>query len=201
MLKRLLAVLKGNCASGAVVPDGNRPRGGTLAKARFGKALLQGQSGFTMVELMISIFVMTVAVFGVIGMQTVALKSNTVAHQLTIGSSLAQQVLEDILALPIDNRTVTTTNTSAKPVYVYGAVNLGSVKDGGFPVYPATIPPTYTTFLDAPSGGRYTATYTTLVGSSANGVPSGVSRITVTVNYSNSGVAKSVTMTGFKRTT
>jgi prepilin-type N-terminal cleavage/methylation domain-containing protein len=201
MLKRLLAVLKGNPASGALMPDGTRSRGGTPAKARCGKDLLQGQGGFTMVELLISILVMSVAIFGVIGMQTVALKSNTVAHQLSIGSALAQQVLEDILALPIDNRTVNTTNTSTSAPYIYGAVNLGTVRDGGFPVSPATSPPTYTTFMDAPNGGRYTATYTTLVGSSANGIPTGVSRITVTVNYSNSGTAKSVTMTGFKRTT
>ena len=171
-------------------------RQGGLPGARF-SAIPNHQHGFTLIELLVSVLIMAVAVFSLIALQSAALRSNSIAHQLSIGSALSQQVLEDIMALPIDDPTVTTTNSSTTSPYVYC----------GFPVSPATTPPSYTSFLAYSSGGRYTATYTTLVGNANNGVPSGVSKITVTVNYSyllqktgGKGVAKSVTLTGFKRT-
>ena len=187
-------MLRRDRTQGVIEPAGGvgRRRGG-LPGAQF-SALTNEEHGFTLIELLISVLIMTVAVFSLIALQSVALQSNSIAQQLSIGSALSQQVLEDIMALPIDSPTVTTTNTSASSPYVYS----------GFPVSPATTPPSYTSFLVYSSGGRYTATYTTLVGNTGNGVPTGVSKITVTVNYAQKaggkGVAKSVTMTGFKRT-
>jgi prepilin-type N-terminal cleavage/methylation domain-containing protein len=194
---RTPSMLRRNRTKGVSEPGGGAGRRqGRLPGARL-SAIPNEEHGFTLIELLVSVLIMAVAVFSLIALQSAALQANSIAHQLSIGSALSQQVLEDIMALPIDDPTVTTTNSSTTSPYVYS----------GFPVSPATTPPSYTSFMVDPSGGRYSATYTTLVGNANNGVPSGVSKITVTVNYSylaqktgGKGVAKSVTITGFKRT-
>jgi prepilin-type N-terminal cleavage/methylation domain-containing protein len=202
MLTRLLRMMRCKRAPSAPVPVGEAGRQGSGSRGtECGTHILRNQRGFTLIELLVSVLVMTVSIFGVIGMQTMALQANTIAHQLTTGSALAQQMLEDILAFPLDNRTVNTTNVSTSAPYNYGGYNLGSTQDGGFPLSLTVVPPTYSQTMTDPNGGSYTATYTTLVGTAANGVPVGVSRITVTVNYSYRKIQKRVTMTGFKRTT
>ncbi len=138
------------------------------------KRLLRTQHGFTMVEMLIAILLMTVGLLAVLTMQDVAINANSISMRLTVATSLAQEVLEDILSWKFDDPRITT--TAANVVYKWP---------------PNSSAPS----ISVPGAGSYSATYTTTVGP-ATGIPDGITRIVVTVT----GGGRSVTVTGFKRT-
>ncbi|TWJ32434.1 type IV pilus modification PilV family protein [Geobacter argillaceus] len=138
------------------------------------KRLPGTQHGFTMVEMLIAILLMTVGLLAVLTMQDVALNANSISMRLTVATSLAQEALEDILSWKSDDSRITT--TAANVVYKWP-------------------PNSSATSISVPGAGSYSATYTTTVGP-ATGIPDGITRIVVTVT----GGGRSVTVTGFKRT-
>jgi type IV pilus assembly protein PilV len=150
---------------------------GARAGSQRGGALLRGQQGFTLLEMLIAITLMAIGVLAVLGMQTVAMNSNSIANQLTVGSSLCQEVLEDVLSWDSTNAVF-----SSGAQYDYAGFPGGSK-----------------TFTDG-TLGSYTAQYTTTVGTAANGIPVGDTGIAVTVTYHYRGTTKQVTMSGLKRT-
>jgi len=137
---------------------------------------MKNQNGFTLVELLVAILLMTVGIFAVITMQTTSMNANSIAMRLSVASSLAQEALEDILSWPPDATNLRTAVEKEK--YDLDPNSLS---------YSATIP----------GAGTYKASYTTTIGP-ATGIPSGVTRVTVTVT--DTGSDRSVTVTGLKRT-
>lgn len=136
------------------------------------------QRGFTMVELLVAITLMAIGLFAVAGMQVFAMNSNTIAHRLTVASSLAQQVFEDIMLWdPASAQGECFVNSNT---YTYCA---DPVNNPGV------------TTITVPGAGTFTPTYVTTVGTGANGVPSGLTKVVVTVT----GAGRTVTITGFKR--
>lgn len=134
---------------------------------------MKNQNGFTLVELLVAILLMTVGIFAVIAMQTTSMKANSIAMRLSVASSLAQEALEDILSRSVDD-------TDLNPD--------GTFRNSGkrsYPLRKSTIE----------GGGTYSATYETTVGP-ANGVPQGITQVIVRVT----GSSRSVAVTGFKRT-
>lgn len=143
------------------------------------KIPLKNTQGFTLIEILIALTLMTIAIFAVIGMQTVAMTANSSANQMTVATSLGQQVLEDILSWsPSDSR-----------------INPVPPSDGSFAYYPDPDNPA-NNFITNRSAGKFTTTCTRTFGTSVNGIPLGVVRIVVTITYAN---GKTVTFTGFKR--
>lgn len=138
------------------------------------KRLLGTQHGFTMVEMLIAILLLTVGLLAVLTMQDVAINSNSISMRLTVATSFAQEALEDILSWKSDDPRITT--AAANVVYDLD-------------------PNTSATTMTVPGGGSYSATYTTTVGP-ASGIPDGITRVVVTVT----GGGRTVTVTGFKRT-
>ena len=65
---------------------------------------------------------------------------------------------------------------------------------------PATSPITYTSILTDANSGVYKANYSVIVGTSGNGIPTGVSKIVVTVTYTYKGLTKTITVYGSKVT-
>ena len=135
---------------------------------------LKSQQGFTLVEILVAITLMLLGVFAVLGMQTVALQSNSIANQLTVATSLASEALEDISSstwsatgTSLSNGTITMNNGTET---TYGSYSYQSAG-----VYNITCTPTF------------------------NSPISGMVRLDVTATYSYKGNAKSVTMTGYKR--
>ena len=126
---------------------------------------------------------LAIGIFAVISMQVVSMKSNTLAHQLSVATELAQQALEDIMALDPGDPTINTSGTNAYSRFV---------------VNPSASPVSYTNTLTLPGAGTYTVNYTATVGNStSNGIPTGVTRVVVVVSYAN---GRKVTISGFKRT-
>jgi len=141
------------------------------------KRLVGGQSGFTMVEMLIAILLMTVGLLAVLTMQDVAINANSISMRLTVATSLAQEALEDILAWNPDSHAELKT-TTANVVYDLDPNSVTA------------------TSITIPGAGTYTATYDTTVGPNPSGVPEGVTMVVVTVT----GGGRSIKVTGFKRT-
>ncbi|RQW88639.1 MAG: prepilin-type N-terminal cleavage/methylation domain-containing protein [Geobacter sp.] len=140
---------------------------------------LKNNQGFTLIEVLVAMTLMTIAIFAVIGMQTVAMKADSTAQQLTVATSLGQQVLEDVLSWSSSDSRINPTPPS----------------DGTFAYYPDPANPA-NNFITDRTAGRFTTTCTRTFGTSANGILQGTVRIIVTITYANN---KTVTITGFKR--
>ena len=136
---------------------------------------LKSQKGFTLVELLVAILLMTVGIFAVIAMQTTSMKANSIAMKLSVATSLAQEALEDILSWPPNTPNL-----------------LKMVKDEPYDLNPAD---STVDTVTIPGAGTYTATYDTTLGP-APGIPEGITGVTVTVT----GGGRTVKVTGFKRT-
>ncbi len=143
------------------------------------KRLSGNQDGFTMVEMLIAILLMTVGLLAVLTMQDVAINANSISMKLTVGTSLAQEALEDILSWNPDTHADLKTST-ANAVYDLDPNSSAA------------------TTISVPGAGNYSATYTTTVGPDPSGVPDGVTMVVVTVTETGSG--RTIKVTGFKRT-
>lgn len=83
-----------------------------------------GQQGFSLVELLVAITILSVGLFALAQMQTIAMKSGTVAQKITAATSLGQEAMEDILSWDPSNPALNTTAVSvvyANNVQVTGA--------------------------------------------------------------------------------
>ncbi|MDD2273473.1 MAG: prepilin-type N-terminal cleavage/methylation domain-containing protein [Desulfuromonadaceae bacterium] len=67
------------------------------------------KKGFTLVELLVALTLMSIGILAVVQMQIVALRSNTIAQKLTVATNIAQEVTNDIqsrnLADPVGSTT------------------------------------------------------------------------------------------------
>ena len=66
---------------------------------------LHNQHGFTMIEILIAMLIMTVGVLTTLTMISASLKANTNANRLTTKTALAQQMVEDLLSMQSSNVT------------------------------------------------------------------------------------------------
>lgn len=106
------------------------------------------EKGFTLVELLVALSLMTIGILAMVQMQVVALKSSSVANKLSVATSLAQEVMDDIQSWDVNTPPVTGAFTPPSPGFsttaVYSrlgpAINANSV-----------------TFTDS---GTYSAVYT-----------------------------------------
>jgi type IV pilus assembly protein PilV len=72
--------------------------------------------GFTLLEVMIAVTVLTVGLLAVAGMQTAAIRGNDNAHRVTEGTTWAQDRLELLVALPYNDARLTVGTGKADPV-------------------------------------------------------------------------------------
>ena len=66
------------------------------------------QSGFTILEVMIAISILAIGLLAVFSGQNMAIQGNNRASHLTEGMTLAQDKMEELLALPYDSVTTGT---------------------------------------------------------------------------------------------
>jgi type IV pilus modification protein PilV len=138
------------------------------------RSYLRNQQGFTLVEILVAMTLMVIGVFAVIGMQVVALQSNSIANQLTVATSLASEALEDISSSSWSSNGTALTNGTT--TLTFGAsTTYGQYSYQSAGLYTITCNPT----LNAP-------------------VP-GIAQLDVTVTYNYKGNSKSVTMSSYKR--
>ena len=73
----------------------------------------QGEAGFTLLEVIVSVSILTVGLLAVASMQTAAIQGNDTAYRVTEGATWAQNRLEYLMALLYDDPLLTI-DTDAK---------------------------------------------------------------------------------------
>lgn len=129
------------------------------------------EKGFSLVELLIAISLMAIGLLAAAGMQTTAINSNSFANRLSVATTLAHGVMEDILA-----------RESNDSFFDTGVINA---------IYDLD-PNTAATSINIPGAGVFTATDTR----TPNTPATNVTRVSVTVQTT----GRSVTLTSYKRT-
>jgi type IV pilus assembly protein PilV len=143
-----------------------------------------GKNGFTLLELLVAVSLLAIGLLAVVTMQTVAMNANMVSNRLTVATTLAQQVAEDMLSWNISDPRVTTET-----------------------FMPASGSPNYNSFIDPSTGvassqitisgaGTYSARYSITPNSTVNGN----TLIDIRVDYSSGSAWKElVAYTVYKR--
>ncbi len=136
------------------------------------------QQGFTLLELLIAVSLLAIGLLAAASMQGVAINANSFANKNSISTSIAQEVMETLMSLPIDSPTVVT-----------------AVTDSTWDLDPGTAGTT----IAVPAGGTYEAIYT----AHTNTPTASVTTFIVTVKQINpDGTKKTMlTYTGLKRVT
>lgn len=87
--------------------------------------LSKNHQGFTLVELLVALTLLTVGLLAVAAMQTVALNTGGISYKMSTASSLAHEAMDDILSWSTKD-TRLTTNTPANTVYQNNLVIQGA---------------------------------------------------------------------------
>src|SRR5919108_6313905 len=64
---------------------------------------MKAQEGFTLIEVLISIAILSFGMLAVASMQTVAVRVNSFANRLTEGTTLVQDKIEELMGLPFND--------------------------------------------------------------------------------------------------
>jgi type IV pilus assembly protein PilV len=148
----------------------------------------KGQNGFTLLELLISVSLIAVGMLAVVSMQTVAMNANMVSNRLTVATTLAQQVAEDMMSWNIADPRL---NSPGVLMPAYTAPNYSFIN----PRTGATLG----TQISIPGAGTYSARYSTTPNSTVNGsTVNGNTQIVIKVYLSGS-TTDLVTNTVYKR--
>ncbi len=72
---------------------------------------LKAQRGFTLIEIMIAIFILVIALSGLIGVTVMAIKGNDFSKRMTTATTLAKDMMEQVKNTSYDNLPAVTTTT------------------------------------------------------------------------------------------
>ena len=144
------------------------------------------QQGFTLLELLVAITLFTIGLLAVAQMQNVAINANTIANRTTLATSLAQQVMEDIMSR--STKTGNVFPSAGAPNILLQPYNLNPVNN------PFTVVPNMT--ISFPDAGTFSAQYSIVRGPTPD-IPANMGLITVTVSVTNR--VAPVTLTSLKR--
>lgn len=168
-------------------PDAQRPGISHLRHA--------GSGGFTLVEILIAISVLSIGILGIVALMGTAIRSAGFARSLTQATNTAQNRVEALLGIPYANL-----QSSLAERADLARVCAGPAGPVARPVYTCT--PTNPLVIGmAPDTKSYTWSYTvTLIDLNGNGVADstdGLKRVDVTVNWTDalSRTAKTVVVT------
>lgn len=142
-----------------------------------------GKNGFTLMELLIAVSLLAIGLLAVASMQTVAMNANMVSNRLTVATTLAQQVAEDVLSWNVFDPKLNTAIPMPAPTS---------------PNYTFINPSTgvASTQITIPGAGTYSARYST----APNSTVIGNTQIVIIVSYSSGSAWKDlVTYTFYKR--
>ncbi len=64
---------------------------------------LHRNSGFTLIEIMIAIAIITIGIFGVMSLVITVMKGNTLSKRVTTATTIAQDKMEDFKRMDYDN--------------------------------------------------------------------------------------------------
>ena len=134
---------------------------------------MKNEKGFSLVELLIAIFLLTVGLLAVAGMQTTAINANSFANKLSTATALAQEVMEDLLSRDSTDA-VFQTDSGGEILYDFDKIITGTQNS-----------------ITVTGAGTFTATY------SINADDSAINVATISVTVTTTG--RTVTLTSYKR--
>jgi prepilin-type N-terminal cleavage/methylation domain-containing protein len=141
---------------------------------------LSNHGGFTLLELLIALALLTIGIFPVITMQVTAIKANSVANRISAANALSQEVMDDIMSWDISDPNVNA--TTADTVYDLNGPNVAG------------------TDIAVTGAGNFRATYSTTIDTPV----SGTTQVVVNIFKVTNGVSDPTplaTLTGCKRIT
>ena len=74
-----------------------------------------GEAGFTLLEVLVAVSILTIGLLAVASMQTAAIHGNDTAYRVTEGATWAQNRLEALIALPYNDPLLDTGTDKADP--------------------------------------------------------------------------------------
>lgn len=129
---------------GAVVSGGKSAGCGAARDRADGVRLTVDERGFTLMEVIVSIMLMTIGLLAVMQMQVVALSQTNLAYRLTTASALAESALEDVMSWDAsDPRLASTSSTTTG--FTFG--------DSPFVISNISYTVTYTLTMNTPISG------------------------------------------------
>jgi type IV pilus assembly protein PilV len=105
------------------------------------------QKGFSLVELLIAVTLLSIGLLAAASMQGTALTQNVRANRHTVATAVAEQVMEDLLSVDVRIGTVWWTRYTSANVYAYDR----------FPPFNGSNAPVAT--YNVPGAGTFTASY------------------------------------------
>ena len=87
-----------------------------MIKANTVRSEKEGEGGFTLLEVVVAISILTVGLLAVAIMQTTAIRGNDNAYRVTASTTWAQDRLEALIALPYSDAALSIGNDKADPV-------------------------------------------------------------------------------------
>lgn len=136
---------------------------------------MEGDQGFTLVELLIALTIFAIGLLALGSMQLTAIQANAHANRLTREAAVAQAVMEKVRSWsPSDPRLLT--STASAQDWVFSSNNS-------------------TTYVD-PTNASFTATYSVGAGVAGGAPLSGMSKIVIDVK----GPVGTATLTEFRKT-
>jgi len=145
------------------------------------KRITEYQKGFSLIELLIAITLLSIGLLAAASMQGTALRSNVLANRNTVATAVAQQVMEDLMS--VDVRVGT-------PWYTTYTTIINNAQYDRFPPFNGTNAPvtTYT----VPGAGTFRATYSV----SPHWQGQNITQIRVQITLNNSPIP--ITLFGYK---
>ena len=132
---------------------------------------MKDEKGFSLVELLIAITILAIGLLAVAGMQSTAINSNAWANRLSTATSLAQEVMEDLLAKDAGD-------------VIFSATTAATA-------YDLNIPDTTTMNINISGAGTFSATRTITINTPVTG--------TVRIDVSVTDGTRTVTLRSYKR--
>jgi len=133
------------------------------------------EKGFTLVELLVALTLMTIGILAMVQMQIVAMQSNSMANRLSVATSLSQEVMDDIQSWDINTPPVNGAFTANSANVVYARLGAGLNASS----------------ITFPDSGTYSAVYTITL------VPPDLTTAFISVTVTGGG--RTVTLTSLKR--
>jgi prepilin-type N-terminal cleavage/methylation domain-containing protein len=89
----------------------------------------RGESGFTMMEIMVSLVVMVIGMLGIMALQSAAVRGNRTSRQLERARVVAAEVMEQARGLPVANPPTVAPITSADGVTFVPSIVVEDIVD------------------------------------------------------------------------
>jgi prepilin-type N-terminal cleavage/methylation domain-containing protein len=89
---------------------------------------MKRENGFSLIELMIAIMLLTIGLLALVSMEGMAIRSDRIANRLSTGMSLAQEASEQLMSLPKKDPIL---NANSAPNTTYRIISMTGAGDYG----------------------------------------------------------------------